>query len=140
MVSSYLRGAHIKADGWLPEDRLSLLALLSLCDCPSSFQAASDHTNSTGDVVSLEAGIFLPHRVIDKVVQRVLGKDLMLPSHVTDVVEDTHEGGRKLSEGGIVFETELDRHCALHIIRLSLIDTVRCISYRLDNAKSQRFR
>lgn len=87
MVGGYLGGAHIESDGGLSEGGLSLLAPLSSGRRASGLQRATNHPNSAGDVIGLEAGVFLSHPIINKVVQRVVGKHLLLPGYGADVVQ-----------------------------------------------------
>ena len=87
MVGGYLRSAQVKSDGGLSEGGLNLLASLPSGRRASGLQCATNHPNGTGDMIGLEAGVFLSHPIINKVVQRVVGKHLLLPGYGADVVQ-----------------------------------------------------
>lgn len=87
MVGGYLRSAQVKSDGGLFEGGLSLLAPLSSGCRASGLQCTTNHPNGTGDMISLEAGVFLSHLIINKVMQGVVGKHLLLPGYGADVVQ-----------------------------------------------------
>jgi len=107
MVSGYLGRTHIKADSWLFEDRLGLFALPLHSGGATARQRSSNHSNGAGNVVGLEARVFLTHRVVDEVMQAVLSKDIVCPRNGTDVVECRDEDICELNKGRVVLDAQL---------------------------------